>query len=325
MNSATNLLNDLNFRKTFTVNGRSSIADLFKPKKRCGIYVLHFTSGEYYVGQAVDVTRRYVQHTKNHDDIERISFKEVPKDKLNDIEREAISEFETNGFLLRNISLTSIPKGESDFDLIMDSSQQERWLSNPNFVDIEGRRIQDEDLRRKYHRRFQIFEQKPYAQEVISVLQEYIQAGIPAIKRGEISFWSCTCLPGTKKLDPDIKEICARVNVGWQEVFVIYYKSNGEIGYAWQVAKSPLRAKLKNPLQRIKWRKLDFIDFVYPSGGPDQIRLEITGADVAKTVIQDKEIQKAIRLLNLRLVRKAPCIFGRYHCLDLADKLLEFE
>ena len=324
MKSATTLLNDLSFQKTHTVDGRASIADLFRPPERCGIYVLHFANGEYYVGQAVDVTRRYVQHAKNHDDIVRISFKQVARYELNEVEREAISTFETNGFLLRNISLTSIPKGESDFDLIMPPSQQEQWLSNSNYVDIEGRRIQDKDLRRKYYRRFQIFEQRPYAQEVISFLQDYVQVGIPAIKRGEVSFWSCSCLPGTNTSDSETKEVCARVSIGWQEVLVISLNNDGEIGYAWQVAKTPLQSKLNNLLHRIKWRKLRFIDFSYPWGGADQIRLETTGTGSARMVIRDREIQKAIRLLNLRLMRKAPCIFGRYHCLDLADRILAF-
>ena len=42
------------------VSSRPSIADLFKPDKRCGIYILKFSNEFYYVGQAVDVTRRYV-------------------------------------------------------------------------------------------------------------------------------------------------------------------------------------------------------------------------------------------------------------------------
>jgi len=39
------------------VHGRASIADFFKPRRRCGIYVLRFSKEEFYVGQAVDVTR----------------------------------------------------------------------------------------------------------------------------------------------------------------------------------------------------------------------------------------------------------------------------
>jgi len=62
------------------IQGRASIADLFPPGKRCGLYILHFTNGEIYAGQALDVTRRYVQHRKVHSDIERISFTAIVRD-----------------------------------------------------------------------------------------------------------------------------------------------------------------------------------------------------------------------------------------------------
>lgn len=90
MKSAVHLLRDLNFHESYTVEGRASVADIFRPENRCGIYVLHFGNGEFYVGQAVDVTRRYVQHCKNHEDIQHISFKQVANSKLNERERETI-------------------------------------------------------------------------------------------------------------------------------------------------------------------------------------------------------------------------------------------
>jgi hypothetical protein len=83
-------LSDLGFTETFAIEGRASIADLFKPNKRCGIYVLHTSNGEHYAGQAIDVTRRYVQHLKTHNDIVKISFKRVPQKKLNQEEQKVI-------------------------------------------------------------------------------------------------------------------------------------------------------------------------------------------------------------------------------------------
>jgi hypothetical protein len=64
------VLKELGFSRVSHVQGGASIADLFKPHERCGIYVLHFTNGEFYAGQAVDVTRRYVQHRETHKDIQ---------------------------------------------------------------------------------------------------------------------------------------------------------------------------------------------------------------------------------------------------------------
>jgi hypothetical protein len=48
------LLRELGFKSTYFVQGGYSIADLYKPDERCGIYVLHFANGQYYVGLAVE-------------------------------------------------------------------------------------------------------------------------------------------------------------------------------------------------------------------------------------------------------------------------------
>ena len=120
------------------MRGRASIADLFPGTRRCGIYILHFTNGEMYVGQAIDVTRRYVQHCCVHDDIESLAFKRVPQGLLNDEERGLIRKLESDGHRLRNITFTALPRAESDFDLIMSAEEQTRWLHDFNVVDLSG-------------------------------------------------------------------------------------------------------------------------------------------------------------------------------------------
>ena len=133
---ATRLLEKLGFPASRYVRGRASIADMFRPGKRCGIYLLHCSNAEYYAGQAADVTRRYVQHRKTHADIERISFKRVRRDRLDIEERRVIWALEEAGIYLRNIALTSIPHGASDFDLIMSPEEQERWLVDPHHREV---------------------------------------------------------------------------------------------------------------------------------------------------------------------------------------------
>jgi len=192
----TKILRDLGFTETFDVEGRASIADLFKPKQRCGIYVLHSLNGEHYAGQAIDVTRRYVQHLQNHKDIVKISFMRVLPRKLNQEEQKVIHTLEHKGLLLRNISYASIPYGESDFDLVMPVKEQEKWLKNLDLVgDKYKRRLVDEDLRRKYRNRFASFMKEKYASQALELLRHYVQLCIPAARRGEVSFWAVSCLP----------------------------------------------------------------------------------------------------------------------------------
>ena len=71
-NIVKTVLKDFEYPDFQWVYKRPSIAELYKPDKRCGIYVLRFQNNQYYVGQAVDVIRRYVQHSKVHEDIQEI-------------------------------------------------------------------------------------------------------------------------------------------------------------------------------------------------------------------------------------------------------------
>jgi hypothetical protein len=309
------VLKELGFSRVSHVQGRASIADLFKPHERCGIYVLHFTNAEFYAGQAVDVTRRYVQHRKTHKDIQKIAFKRAPQNKLNSEERTVIERLEQNGWPLRNITFTSIPKGESDFDLIMPREEQERWLHDFDYVDDGGDRLVDPDLRRRYRGRFQNFLKTPHADEVFDVLRTYVRAGIPAIRRGEVSFWSCSCLP--------TDNVYSRVNIYWQVVFTISTFDN-DLWFSFHLALSPLKKVFGDPLLPLLVRhpRLKYGGRRYVPGGSDQTSFMVRGAEAAKAFVLDRNALPAIRLFNLRLMQRGPCTYGRYHCMDLVDRLV---
>lgn len=253
------LLNELGFPEAEFVYGRASIADLFSPDRRCGIYILYFSGNEFYCGQSVEVTRRYVEHRKVHTDIERLAFKEIPKEQLNPTEAFTIRKLESDGFRLRNISLTSIPYGESDLDLIIPPEEQRKWCNDLNFVDYSGTRVSNPDLRRKYRSRYERFIKLPFAQEVVSFLQEYVQTCIPAPLRTEISFWSCSCLPGNQNKDA---EILVRINIYWQEVLTIF-RQNSTLGFSFHMTKTTWLADKK-----IRWRySARQYDHQYTPGG----------------------------------------------------------
>jgi hypothetical protein len=309
------VLSELGFPDAQKVQGRASIADLFRPRKRCGIYVLHFSNGELYAGQAIDVTRRYAQHRIKYQDIDKISFKQVPRSRLNKEERTIIWGLEHDGQVLRNITFASIPKGESDFDLIMSPAEQTRWLEDFSYIDNGGDRIVNSALRRRYRDRFQKFLDAPNANEALDVLKIYAKVSLPALRRGEVSFWACSCWPAPN--------IYARVNINWQEVFNAFYFDD-TFRFSFQVANSRLTGPFGDDLELLfeRYPGLKWQDLRYDPGGSDQIRLLIDGSENAKAFITDKDILGAIRLFNLRLMRKGPCTFGRYHCTDLADTLV---
>jgi len=308
-------LSALGLKETFDVEGRESIADLFKPNQRCGIYILHTSNGEHYAGQAIDVTRRYVQHCKNHSDIVKISFKRVTQKQLDKEEQKVIHTLEHEGFLLRNIAYTSIPHGESDFDLVMPVNEQKKWLKNLDTVgDKNNQRIVNDGLRRKYRRRLDLFMKEKYANEVTNLLKSYVQLCIPAARRGEVSFWAISCLPQ--------KNVYARINIFWQEVLTVGIDELGK-WFSLHLALSPFEKMSDKNFNKLTndYPTLAVVDHIYKPGGHDQINMQISTQEFIQ-FIQDARVLPAIRLFNMRLMKKGPCNWGHNHCLDLADKLV---
>ena len=113
--------------------------------------------------------------------------------------------------------------------------------------------------------------------------------------------------------------VYSRVNINWQEVFTIFTSANS-LRFSLHLARSPLKEVFGNILERHP--TLRYTDHRYVPGGQDQTNFEITGAKAAKKLLADEDVLRGIRLLNLRLMQKGPCAYGRYHCMDLADRLV---
>ena len=122
--SNEHLIARLGFPSLHNVSGRHSIAELIgKSKNRCGIYLLHFDSGTYYIGQAVDVVRRFGQHRKMHLDIIGFSFLPASKATLDEQERLLIQTAEINGLPLTNRIHISTVIGKTDLDSVLNEEE----------------------------------------------------------------------------------------------------------------------------------------------------------------------------------------------------------
>lgn len=303
------------------VEGRASIADLYRGRSaRCGIYILAFNNGDHYVGQSTDVTRRFVQHLKAHKDIQGVSFRRVARRELDSVEREIIEGLQSIRVRIRNIILSSQPPmGKTDFDLVMSARRQQRWLSDARYTDSHGKRPIDPDLRRKYEHRWEYVQNMPHIVDAVKILRLFVQSCIPAIRRSEISFWSCTCpaYMGTNRY-------LLRINVNWQEVFTVY--PNGqELQLSWHLARTHLQKAFGPRLTQLKdihpW--ISITKHRYVPGGPDQVELLIDGAALILKLIRNRNLLMAARAFNLRLMQKGPNAYSRYHCLSLADELVD--
>ena len=311
------MLAEEGFPQLESAKGRSSVADLYKSGRRCGVYVLLFGDGHAYVGQSVDVVRRYAQHVRVHQDIEEISFRELVPDELDATEQGLIRLIERGGHRLRNITFSALPPVTSDFDLIMPAEDQDRWLSDRSFVDGHGVRIDNPDLREKYAARYRRLLAHGGFDDVITGLKSYVRFGIPAIRRGEVSFWALSCLPPYS--DPDIT-LFLRVNVFWQEVLTMYREKQSGLDFvSLHVAREPIErdSRLCDAFPNLEIR-----DHRYGPGGHDQVNL-VTRCEELSTLIDRDSVRLAVRTFNHRLMKKGPCNFGRNHCLGLADDIIE--
>lgn len=316
----------LGFTESHDVQGRLSIADLFlKSRKRCGIYLLEFDDGLYYIGQAVDVVRRFAQHRKNYANIARLSFQATHRRDLDAQEQQLIHQAEAIGTPLINKIHTSYVAGETDLDLLISLDEQEAWLADPATFAHDTMRIHayvDEPSRIKYKYSFQKFQADPRFQRIIELLQQYIVECVPAYRRTEFSFWSVSCLPSTNHSTYP-RLIC--INMNAMECFVIgYQKRNPDQIWAFiNVAETPIaetynteeRFYQAHPNTRIALAN-------YRAGGADQLAIEVTSLEQISALLNDPTIRTAARELNLRLMRKGGNLYARSHCYALADHLI---
>ncbi|MCA0458023.1 MAG: hypothetical protein LCI00_28915 [Chloroflexi bacterium] len=316
-------ISSLGFEHHFDVVEHKSITEHFQSIEKCGIYILHFGNGELYVGQAIDVTRRYTQHSKIYDDIIKISFKCILPDKLNTIEKKTIEVLEGLNLHLRNIVHTSVSYAPSSFDELITPDDQLNWCNSGDYIDKAEERINNLEIRRKYQTRYKQFLKMPRANEVIEILRHYVTTCIPAYKSGEMYYWSCTCLLEKR---PDNMLIYSRININWQEVFTVGTQNN-RLFFSWHLANSPIRLTWKNchfyrrsVHENLLLNNASLTNHRYSPGGQNQINMDVEGnIDKALSIMRDPHILYAMKYFNLNLMRKGPSPYFKYHCFDLAD------
>ncbi len=318
------LLTDRNFAKHVSVAGYPSVAHMFcNKRRRCGIYVLHFSNGEYYVGKTVDIVKRYSQHRKKHIDIERVSFRPLAQKYLDAEETATIRLLRQSDLPLRNINIVDFSYAHTDFETIMSQADQLRWRDDFAYVDNTGERPSDPRQRSLYASRYTTLSARRLSEEVIRVTGEYVRRAIPAFRRSEMSFWNCTA----RASGP----IYVRINVGWQTVFDAGV-SNGTSWYRFYLTEDRAVTALGwsflgaavNSVVRLPGRSVPMLGFTdLRAGGDNQVIVTASGSKSGLKYLENPKFALQLRAFNLGLVQKSPCMWSRNHCLDLADRLLE--
>ena len=309
------ILAERGFTEFVDVTGRRSVADEFAKSKRCGIYVLRFENGDHYAGQAVDVARRFSQHRVTFSDIVGIAFLCTAKKGLTAVEKDLIETLDAHRLPLRNIVFASAPTGESDLDLLVPRVDQDAFLTAAYRFDCTTPRAPFEKLRRQYESKFTFLDEAKEMDAIEVLLGDYVKLCLLAPRTTESSFWASSCLPQAG--------VYTRISVNWQEVVTIYRQRG--LRASFHVAKSPLQEVFGDDLRGISegFPGITVEDHRYQPGGIDQVNVECNSLPLATRFFRYDPVVMAARLLNLRLMRKGPCNFARYHCPQLADLLLD--
>jgi hypothetical protein len=313
------IISNLGYTKEYDVKGRLSVADLFPKTRRCGIYLLKFSDGTNYIGQTVDVVKRFAGHRKKYDNIKQLYFQPVRKRDLNAVEQDHIYAAEEKGMMLRNIIYTTNVLGETDLDLVISKEEQDCWLEEGKAIDQQGVDQYsgiDEIYKIRYRQNFEKLRGYDVYPQLKRILSLYLTSCVPAYKKTEMSFWSLSCLPGTNK-NTSPRYIC--LNINFMEVFVIGYEMEHEKPFAFVVMSRALVDDDKE-LKRVyyKYKTIDFENSDYQPAGWDQVRVDFHDLDELEDILrtEDKFVE-SIKNMNLRLMRKGASIFSRYHCFDL--------
>lgn len=314
---------ELGFAQLAPVSTLRSIAQLFgSSKPRCGIYLLEFPERRFYIGQAVEVVRRFAQHRKNYDEIVGFAFVPIQRAHLDQVERDLIRKAELLGMVILNTVHTSNVVGDTDLDMVVSPEEQTFWLSSPaKFNDgdtvspivlpvAQLERFSEQFRRFKAHRLF-----PPGSQ----LLQTYLHHCIPAPKRTEYSFWVVSCLPSTNR-DTWPRLLC--VSAGVMELLVLgCHKATPSEMWGFVTVASDVLSETF-PTDDALMAAFPLIEVVrreYRDAGQHQVTLHADNERSMKKLLQHKAVRRAAAALALRVMRKRATIYAKFHCKQLAD------
>lgn len=320
------------------VRGRLSVAHLFPAVKgRCGVYRLRFAGGEEYVGQAVDVVRRFADHRRRWSDIVSVGFHRCGPLELDDVERSFIRFRADGGARLRNIQhvLDSMSVG-SDLELVVTRDEQADWLAGDP-TDLPGQfwlvgagpdehwaRQELGGQRLKTAPAYARLRRSPLADGVTDALRVFVTRCVPFPRRTELTFWAASAAPSTNR---DSWPRLGVVSVNAMEVLVLgHHHGRDELPWGFlNVRRSVLDGESRASRAARRRLGVEEIEHAYRAAAGDSVALGFDDLASVATMLTDpvhSAVGEAARSLVLSLMRQGPTLQWRWHCPDLVDHLL---
>ncbi|WP_186629415.1 GIY-YIG nuclease family protein [Rhodococcus sp. BP22] len=189
--------------------------------RTCGLYLLEFDDGQFYIGISVDIRARLRQHRVNHNDIAtfRVRAFDTSSIELRRVERKLVHSAETAGFVLRNREHAAVIVGESSLDAIITPAEQDSWSRNPSLINRTDGWVGVEYLESQlaaHAGSYKRLQTHPRYVEIVRSLGAYLDACVPFPARSEGTFWTVSCFPGSSKT------LLLRVSMGMLETFYVW-------------------------------------------------------------------------------------------------------
>lgn len=290
--------------------------------RTCGLYLLEFQDGQFYIGISVDVRARLRQHRVNHDDIAtfRVRVLDTSSIELRRVERSLVHSAETAGFVLRNREHAAVIVGASSLDAIITPAEQVSWFEDPTLVNRADGSLSVEYAESQLaahagsYKRLQVH---PRYAEVVRALGAYLDACVPFPARSEGTFWTVSCFPGSSKT------LLLRVSMGMLETFYIW--ENGKTGDL-EVRIFVDGSHLPRPraLSRLKlWHKLSKSTELGPqghkSGGAFERTVFVRDVEFLEDALNIPGVARSAASHALSVMRKRQSGYKPSHCPQLAS------
>lgn len=303
------------------VRGLAGIRQFFPPSRsRCGIYILGFADGQGYVGQAVDVVRRYAQHRHTWEDIVDLRFADCPREELDRWEQVTIRDQHPIRVLRNVVDVPPGRVGPANLDAVVSIDEQEKWLAAAGSVPDESTRRQDLQLRAAHHAAYQRLEASGYLADVVQVFRPYIGLVVPYPRRTERDFWAVSAMPSTNRTRRHQR--LAALSINNVETLVMYRYDEETYGFL-NLSKSVF-VDMSGGSEEAELRAEGYAveDAEYRIGAGDIVRID-SQPEMLSALLSRPAVVDAAKHLNLNLMRRGRSFQWRWHNYELADLLLE--
>ena len=293
--------------------------------KQSGYYLLRFENDSYYLGESVDLRSRMGGHkAKWGDEVAAVRLlpSAASKQELKRVERRLTHELESTGAPLRNVLNASITYGVDVLSELLNPAAQEDWSAGPaafNALDrtplkeLSAQSIRYSTAGRRYL-------EHPDEDAVTSLLRTYIESCIPSPRATEFQYWSVST--GTYSSSKFPRRFC--VSVGKMEVFVLNAdkERGGQLAGFVNIRESVLDSSIVDIDGFFADHPgVEVLETGYEDAGADTLKLWIGGLDALTRLISDPRVSNSAGALVLDLMRKHFCVYTRYHCPQLVERV----